>query len=120
MACAGKERTQADAVFVAGAWETVGPVLLASGEGGPFDLVVTSETVYRRTGAAALLALLREIVAPGGTVLLACKVHYFGVADAGGAESWRGLVEADGAFATAVCAHVEEGVGRVVFKHTRK
>ncbi|TEB37345.1 hypothetical protein FA13DRAFT_1622212 [Coprinellus micaceus] len=81
--------------FFSGAWESFD--LSKSGSGGEYNLILTSETIYRQESLGSLLHLLDEGSAPGGDLnalirdegirktesgylcLVAAKVLYFGV-----------------------------------------
>jgi protein-histidine N-methyltransferase len=115
--------------FWAGSWSNFAP----RGEGdGPFDLVITSETIYRSANVTPLLAVLRSAsnVAPktgffsglaslsrsqevAPIVLVAAKVLYFGVG--GSVDEFKSMAEATGATVTTVL-DIELGVGRRILK----
>lgn len=65
-----------DATCVAGDWSALpGPAEL----GGPFDLVVSAETLYTAESCRGVLAVLQRLLAPGGMALIATKRFYFGL-----------------------------------------
>ena len=44
-----------------------------------YDLILTSETIYDEDNYAKLIHIFEELLAPDGIILLAAKIHYFGV-----------------------------------------
>lgn len=64
-------------------------------EGGGYDIILMSETVYSPHSLPRLLTLIKQCLRrPYGVVYLAGKKHYFGVG--GGTRQFRSLVEEDG------------------------
>ncbi|GAA5862263.1 hypothetical protein JCM8547_007786 [Rhodosporidiobolus lusitaniae] len=123
------ERENVELRFFEGEWsgmeETVGKVRGEEGmDGRPYDLVLTSETVYSVPSLEPLLNLLvaasaskEEDKANEGLCLVACKRIYFGVG--GGELEFRRRVEERGGQVEAVWGEGEgkgksSGVGRTV------
>ena len=115
--------------FWAGSWSSFEP--RRQGDT-PFDLIITSETIYRSTNVLPLLSVLRSASkAPPKTgllsnfptlgrsrdiapiVLVAAKVLYFGVG--GSIDEFTSLAEKAGATVSTVF-EVEMGVGRRILK----
>lgn len=68
---------------------------LGGGCSGPFDLLLSSETIYSPEAAGRLWHLVRSHLAPGGTALVAAKSYYFGVG--GSVAAFQTLVTGEGA-----------------------
>jgi protein-histidine N-methyltransferase len=117
--------------FSAGSWSTFEPRQQSDA---PFDLVVTSETIYRSANVPALLSVLRsastrEQQHKGGLfasfsmfgkvpdaqplILVAAKILYFGVG--GSVDEFEGIAKALGASVTTV-HETNVGVGRRIMK----
>lgn len=115
--------------FYAGAWQKYQP---ATSSGRPFNLVLTSETIYRQESTASLLAVLKaaskssvegpdldsilprlSIRAP--LVLVAAKSMYFGVG--GNVDDFRRAAKDVGAMVTDVW-ELPTGVRRVILELT--
>ena len=62
---------------------------------GPFELILSSETIYSLESTARLWRLLAVHLAPGGVALIAAKSYYFGVG--GSVAAFQALVAAEGA-----------------------
>ncbi|CAE6452427.1 unnamed protein product [Rhizoctonia solani] len=58
--------------FFSGPWDAFHPKA-------PYDLVLTSETIYQPTSLPSLVRLLQEATNPTGKCLVAAKMVYFGV-----------------------------------------
>ncbi|OBZ77661.1 Histidine protein methyltransferase 1 [Grifola frondosa] len=112
--------------FFAGGWSAFDVPLT----GGPYDLVLTSETIYRPDSLPSLVSLLRRASrprtldeltseltisdAPSGCVcLVAAKLVYFGVG--GGVSEFVRAVEREGGTVRTVWEH-KEGVKRSVMR----
>lgn len=65
------------AKFYAGDWRELARLWKASAT--VYNLVLMAETIYSPASFPALIDLLVDAVAPGGQILLASKVYYFGV-----------------------------------------
>ena len=61
--------------FFSGDWSD----FTAKQENFKYDLILTSETIYEAKNHAKLLSVFDHLLAENGTVLLAAKIHYFGV-----------------------------------------
>jgi len=77
---------EARAALLAGSWEAMLAALRGGGGGEAgahlrrgFDVVLSSETLYREEAHGTLAALLAALLRPGGVALLAAKRFYFGV-----------------------------------------
>ena len=44
-----------------------------------YDLILTSETIYEEVNYYKLLSIFEQLLEPNGLILLAAKIHYFGV-----------------------------------------
>ena len=65
-----------DVTCVAGDWSALPE---SASLGGPFDLVVSAETLYTAESCRGVLAALQRFLAPGGVALIATKRFYFGL-----------------------------------------
>ncbi|KAF8056660.1 hypothetical protein FPV67DRAFT_1611377 [Lyophyllum atratum] len=83
------------------------------GEEGRYDVVVTSETIYRTESVPALLGLMRRAGGGAGTCFVAAKVVYFGVG--GGVNEFVGAVQEEGGRVEG-CWEGGVGVGRRVLR----
>ncbi|KAF8067563.1 hypothetical protein FPV67DRAFT_1416506 [Lyophyllum atratum] len=98
--------------FFAGAWEAFDvPKALPGGDA--YDVVVTSETIYRTESVPALLGLMRRAGGGAGTCFVAAKVVYFGVG--GGVNEFVGAVQEEGGRVEG-CWEGGVGVGRRVLR----
>lgn len=106
-------RERIEVRFFSGAWASFVPVE-------PYDLVLTSETVYELASLDSLVALLDKASFRGDKTecLVACKRIYFGVG--GGELEFRRRCEERGAGVATAWGEGEgqgrKGVGRVVMK----
>ncbi len=83
-----------------------------------YDLILTSETIYSLDSQPKLLSLLDHCLSEGGRVLLAAKVHYFGVG--GGLRQFEGVVEETGKWRVRSVKTKDEGVKREVIELRKK
>ena len=44
-----------------------------------YDLILTSETIYDESNYGKLISVFKNLLKQDGTILLAAKIHYFGV-----------------------------------------
>ncbi|CAE6466380.1 unnamed protein product [Rhizoctonia solani] len=97
--------------FFSGPWDGFTPTT-------PYDLVLTSETIYQPTSLPSLVRLLRDATGPSGRCLVAAKMVYFGVG--GGIREFEQALEKGRGSARCVWEQ-REGVGRsimqVVYDH---
>ncbi|CAE7206415.1 unnamed protein product, partial [Rhizoctonia solani] len=97
--------------FFSGPWDGFVPTT-------PYDLVLTSETIYQPTSLPSLIRLLRDSTGSSGKCLVAAKLVYFGVG--GGIREFEQALTVGGGSAQCVWEK-REGVGRsimqVVFDH---
>lgn len=77
----------------------------------PFDLVLTSESIYNIQSAKQLLKGCAECLAKDGCLLLAAKIHYFGVG--GSLAGFKRLAETDGQFVCTVVHRMDDGASNV-------
>jgi hypothetical protein len=77
----------------------------------PFDLVLTSESIYNTESAKQLLKGCAACMAQDGCLLLAAKSHYFGVG--GSLAAFKKLAEADGQFVCTVVHRIDDGASNV-------
>ncbi|KAG0708485.1 Histidine protein methyltransferase 1 [Chionoecetes opilio] len=93
------------ATFYSGDWDAVNQLLsskhnceiskaenMTDDEGGKFDLILTSETIYNPSCHKKLLDVMTACLKQDGTILLAAKTHYFGVG--GGTQQFADFVKA--------------------------
>lgn len=74
-----------NAFFASGDWNDYHPK--------PFDVIVSSETIYDEKNYKSVLSLLKRSLKADGTALISAKSHYFGVG--GGTRSFERFVEED-------------------------
>ncbi|CAE6538586.1 unnamed protein product [Rhizoctonia solani] len=92
--------------FFSGPWDGFRPAT-------PYDLVLTSETIYQPTSLPSLVRLLRDATKSSGKCLVAAKMVYFGVG--GGIREFEQALEKSGG--TAKCVWEQrEGVGRSIMQ----
>ena len=83
-----------------------------SGES-PYDIILTSETIYSESSQPKLLEALKKLTNQNtGLVVMAAKVHYFGVG--GSVAMFRDLVTSDGHFEISVAKTTAASVSRVI------
>ncbi|KAG8729667.1 hypothetical protein FRC11_008257 [Ceratobasidium sp. 423] len=92
--------------FFSGPWDGFRPTT-------PYDLVLTSETIYQPTSLPSLVRLLRDATKPSGKCLVAAKMVYFGVG--GGIREFEQALEKGGGSARCVWEQ-REGVGRSIMQ----
>ena len=69
-----------------------------SQESTKYDVILTSETIYEESNYSKLLKIFEELLEPDGYILLAAKIHYFGVG--GGLRNFEKFLEAKWNFRT--------------------
>lgn len=77
----------------------------------PYEIILTSETIYRSESMASLISLLQSACGPQATCLVAAKVLYFGVG--GGVTAFVNAVEETSGKAETVWEKTS-GVGRKI------
>ncbi|CAE6410605.1 unnamed protein product [Rhizoctonia solani] len=92
--------------FFSGPWEGFAPTT-------PYDLVLTSETIYQPTSLPSLVRLLRDATGPSGRCLVAAKMVYFGVG--GGIKEFEQVLKQHGGSAKCVWEQ-REGVRRSIMQ----
>ena len=98
--------------FFSGAWGSLEEILPTS----KYDLILTSETIYNLENQSTLLSLFQKCLKEGGSVLVAAKVHYFGVG--GGLRQFEEVAEKLSWTSQSV-AKIESGVMREIIRLTR-
>ncbi|KAH7332828.1 hypothetical protein B0J17DRAFT_696614 [Rhizoctonia solani] len=94
--------------FFSGPWDGFNPAT-------PYDLVLTSETIYQPTSVPSLVRLLRDASGSSGKCLVAAKMVYFGVG--GGIREFEQVLEKGGGSAKCIWEQ-REGVGRSIMQVT--
>ncbi|KAM6217261.1 histidine protein methyltransferase 1 homolog [Rhynchocyon petersi] len=105
--------------FFSGEWSAFCDVVLSSEE--PFvkyDLILTSETIYNPDYYSILHQTFLRLLDNNGRVLLASKVHYFGVG--GGVHLFQKFVEEQNVFETRTLEIIDDGLKRVLIELTFK
>lgn len=98
--------------FFSGDWRSLEEILPSS----KYDLILTSETIYNLENQETLLSLFQKCLKEGGSVLVAAKVHYFGVG--GGVRQFED-VAAKSSWTTENVAKIDGGVLREINRLTR-
>ena len=81
-----------------------------------YDLILTSETIYNLENQETLLSLFSKCLKEGGSVLVAAKIHYFGVG--GGLRQFEGAA-AKSSWMTESVAKIESEVKREIIRLTK-
>ncbi|XP_006887519.1 PREDICTED: histidine protein methyltransferase 1 homolog [Elephantulus edwardii] len=105
--------------FFSGEWSEFCELILSSEK--PFvkyDLILTSETIYNPDYYSALHQTFLRLLDKNGQVLLASKVHYFGVG--GGIHLFQKFVEEKNVFEARTLEVIDEGLKRVLIELTFK
>jgi len=112
---ADDEDDRPTAKFFSGDWAKLKTLLPAKS----FDLILTSETIYDLHSQESLLDLFDWCLTEGqrGRVLVAAKVHYFGVG--GGVRQFADAVGQRGVFQSQVVKRVEAEVRREILQLSR-
>lgn len=98
--------------FYFGDWTDFASCHAASGAL-PYDIILTSETIYSVQSQQKLLRALKKLTnQSGGLVVMAAKTHYFGVG--GSVSTFRNLVDKDGHFETVIARSITASVPRVI------
>lgn len=98
--------------FFYGDWAEFAAKLKQAGEP-PYDIILTSETIYSLDSQPKLLRAIKLLAHPGrGVALVAAKTHYFGVG--GSVESFEEMVAEDGHFEVATGRVIEASVPRKI------
>jgi hypothetical protein len=103
--------TDGQPLFVAGDFLSTCKYLAMQPSFVPFDLVLTSESIYNMQSAKQLLQGCGECMRENGCLLLAAKSHYFGVG--GGLAAFKRLAEVDGQFVCSVVSRIDDGASNV-------
>ncbi|XP_006901019.1 PREDICTED: vegetative cell wall protein gp1-like [Elephantulus edwardii] len=105
--------------FFSGEWSEFCELILSSEK--PFvkyDLILTSETIDNPDYYSALHETFLRLLDKNGQVLLASKVHYFGVG--GGIHLFQKFVEEKNVFEARTLEVIDEGLKRVLIELTFK
>ena len=98
--------------FYYGDWEEFAMGYNNSGEL-PYDIILTSETIYSISSQPKLLQALKELTNQSrGVVVMAAKTHYFGVG--GSVHMFQDLVSRDGHFDMTVTRTIATNVPRKI------
>ena len=114
-----EETSAPETRFFSGDWRPLKQLLRDRGDL-KYDLVLTSETIYSEASQPKLLDLFDSFLSDDGAacVLVAAKVHYFGVG--GGLRQFEAVLEATGKWRAETVKVVDTGVKREIVKVTRK
>jgi SAM-dependent methyltransferase len=99
--------------FVDGDFESACTLLASKPDLCPFDIVLTSESIYNDRSAQQILDGCDQCLATNGCVYVAAKSHYFGVAQAGGLAKFKRMVDQDGRFCWEVTRRADDGMSNV-------
>ena len=100
--------------FFAGDWGKLQEMFsetVSSHKSRKYDVILTSETIYREDAQTKLLELIKCCLAPHGVVFLAAKCHYFGVG--GSVCAFEKALRLDGCLSSEV---VYKGTGQGVMR----
>ena len=85
----------------------------------PYDIILTSETIYSPSSQPKLLSVLKTLLHPEtGVVFVAAKSYYFGVG--GSVQQFLELVERDGYFEVSTCQTVDSSIPRKILRLSPK
>ena len=98
--------------FFSGDWRSLEEVLPTS----KYDLILTSETIYNLENQETLLSLFSKCLKEDGSVLVAAKIHYFGVG--GGLRQFEGAA-AKSSWTTESVTKIESEVKREIIRLTK-
>lgn len=94
--------------FFPGDWSTVDQQLNDT----KYDLMFTSETIYRKENYAKLFNLIKNHLKPDGQAYIAAKVYYFGLD--GGCFEFIEYIEKDGTFTVDVVETINDNLQRKI------
>ena len=103
--------------FFSGDWSDFSH-LLHSSHSPPYDIILTSETIYSTASQPKLFDVLKQFTSHNGIVFLAAKSHYFGVG--GTLPMFKELVRLDNNFKYTVVREFCAGVTRQIVKLQRQ
>lgn len=119
--CRGNETGPVDSLaskcrFFSGDWNEFANLAAISGpECTPYDIILTSETIYSPSSQPKLLSCLKKLLHPvTGVVFLAAKSYYFGVG--GSVQQFMELVASDGYFDVYTCRTFDGGIPRKILR----
>jgi len=75
--CSNSKIPRAETRFFSGDWSDF--LAKMSKASMKYDLILTSETIYEEVNYYKLLSIFDQLLEPNGLILLAAKIHYFGV-----------------------------------------
>lgn len=104
--------------FFSGDWESFRKLLESSPRKYKYDLILTSETIYNIDNQPKLLSLFDCCLETEGKIVLAAKVHYFGVG--GGLRQFEEFLQKDGRWKVETVLKVDAGVKREILEISRK
>lgn len=107
-----EDRVRPECRFFSGDWRSLEEILPSS----KYDLILTSETIYNLENQDTLLALFQKCLKEGGSVLVAAKIHYFGVG--GGVRQFESVAEKS-SWTTETVVKIESEVKREIIRMTR-
>ena len=103
--------------FFSGDWNEFAALASTSSrcEQAPYDIILTSETIYSTSSQPKLLTALKLLLRPEtGIAFVAAKSHYFGVG--GSVQQFLELVETDGYFEVFTCWTIDSSVPRKILR----
>ena len=103
--------------LMSGDWGAVGKQLRTENSP-PFDLIISSETIYNVDYYEKILDFLVDNLSKDGEAFFAAKTHYFGVG--GGTYDFVKYVSKSGLFDVSVVKKIEHGLTREILKVFKK
>lgn len=97
--------------FISGDFESACALLAREPGFTPFDVILTSESIYNVTSAKQILAGCAICLSVTGVVLVASKSHYFGVG--GGLCKFKQQVSEQNVFSCKIVRRIEDGGSNV-------
>jgi hypothetical protein len=86
-------------------------------KGQKFDLILTSETIYDVANYPKLLDVFNTLLSDDGRILLAAKIHYFGVG--GGIRTFEQSLDQAGLWTYKTVCSISDGVKREIIEILR-
>ena len=111
-------RSRVEMRFFSGDWSSFTKLVTGEANFKPYDLILTSETIYNIDNQEKLLDSLDKLLATDGVVLLAAKVHYFGVG--GGLRQFEGELAKKETWNFETVKTIDAGLKREILKITRE
>jgi hypothetical protein len=97
--------------YISGDFESACAMLAASNGFVPFDVIITSESVYNDASAHQIVQGCDKCLSQQGCVYVASKSHYFGVG--GGLVKFKGLIDGDGRFSWCLVRRWDDGQSNI-------